>query len=69
MLLLCSTHGGLFVSTLNCAYWGGPQGEQKGLGATPRFALYVVRTKPLLLALLCEWIHSSFSLNFWFSFL
>jgi len=28
------------------------QGEHKGLGATPRFALYVVRTKPLLLALL-----------------
>jgi len=28
------------------------QGEQKGLGATPRFALYVVRTKPLVLALL-----------------
>ena len=27
------------------------QGEQKGIGATPRFALYVVRTKPLLLAL------------------
>ena len=51
MLLLCSTHGGLFVSTLNCAYWGA-QGEQKGLVATPRFALYVVRTKPLVLALL-----------------
>ena len=51
MLLLCSTHGGLFVSTLNYAYWGA-QGEQKGLVATPRFALYVVRTKPLLLALL-----------------
>jgi hypothetical protein len=66
MLLLCSTHGGLFVSTLNCAYWGA-QGEQKGLVATPRFALYVVRTKPLLLALLCEWIHSSFFLNFCFS--
>ena len=28
------------------------QGEHKGLGATPRFALYVVRTKPLVLALL-----------------
>jgi hypothetical protein len=28
------------------------QGDQKGLGATPRFALYVARTKPLLLALL-----------------
>jgi hypothetical protein len=30
----------------------GAQGEHKGLGATPRFALYVVRTKPLVLALL-----------------
>jgi len=68
MLALCSAHGGLSVSTLNGAYRGA-QGEQKGLGATPRFALYVVRTKPLLLALLCEWIHSSFFLNFWFSFL
>jgi len=28
------------------------QGERKGLGATPRFALYVVRTKPLALSLL-----------------
>jgi ABC-type proline/glycine betaine transport system permease subunit len=28
------------------------QGECKGLGATPRFALYVVRTKPLALSLL-----------------
>jgi len=30
----------------------GTQGEHKGLGATPRFALYVVRTKPLVLDLL-----------------
>jgi len=32
--------------------FGKTQGQQKGLGATPRFALYVVRTKPLLLAFL-----------------
>jgi|APCry1669189034_1035192.scaffolds.fasta_scaffold145171_2 hypothetical protein len=40
--------------------YGGTQGEQKGLGATPRFALYVVRTKSLLLALLIGLLHSLF---------
>lgn len=58
---------GGFLWALLIVRIGGAQGEQKGLGATPRFALYVVRTKPLLLALLCEWIHSSFFLNFCFS--
>jgi len=40
--------------------YGVTQGEQKGLGATPRFALYVVRTKSLLLALLIGLLHSLF---------
>jgi hypothetical protein len=40
--------------------YGGTQGEQKGLGATPRFALYVVRTNSLLLALLIGLLHSLF---------
>jgi len=40
--------------------YGGMQGEQKGHGATPRFALYVVRTKSLLLALLIGLLHSLF---------
>ena len=43
--------GGGRANTL-LGVWGGTQGERKGLEATPRFALYVVRIKPLALALL-----------------